>query len=363
MKMALHLGVRGLGQVMPNPAVGCVIVRDGLVVGRGWTAPGGRPHGETEALARAGEAAQGATAYVSLEPCAHEGRTGACARALIDAGIRRVVGTCDDPDPRVSGQGYKMLEAAGVEVTTGVMAREAERLNGGFFSRVLRGRPYIILKLAASMDGRVATHTGGSRWITGPVSRTRGHMMRAQADAIMVGGTTAMMDNPDLKCRLPGLEERSPIRIVADGRLRLPLTSRLVRSAHEVPVWILTRKDCDAGRRAAFEDCGVTILPVPVTGESLMNMEEAMKILGGRGITRLLVEGGGYLAASLLIEKLVDRLVWFHGARLIGGDGVPALRPFGVDRLAMAPSLELLSSVGLDDDRMTSWLVHYEHEK
>lgn len=251
MRAALSLARRNLGCVWPNPAVGCVLVRDGKVVGRGWTGRGGRPHAETEALARAGPAARGATAYVSLEPCDHHGETPPCSEALIAAEVARLVVAVEDPDPRVSGRGLKRLRAAGidVEVAGGALAEQARDLNAGFFLRVREGRPLFTLKTATTLDGKIATRTGDSRWITGAGARAVTHWMRAEHDAVLIGSGTALADDPDLTCRTPGLEDRSPVRIVADGRLRLPPESRLVATARDIPTWVLTRADAPTACR------------------------------------------------------------------------------------------------------------------
>jgi diaminohydroxyphosphoribosylaminopyrimidine deaminase/5-amino-6-(5-phosphoribosylamino)uracil reductase len=363
MKMALTLAARGLGAVAPNPAVGCIIVRengeggDPVIAGRGWTQQGGRPHAETEALARAGEAARGATAYVTLEPCAHHGKTPPCAQALVDAGIARVVAAIGDPDPRVGGKGIGMLRKAGIEVEEGVCAAEARELNEGFFLKVMQGRPLVTLKIASSLDGRIATHAGHSQWITGELARNRGHLLRATHDAIMVGSATAIVDDPELTCRLPGLADRSPVRIVADGRLRLPLTSRLVRQARGVPVWILTLPGGDAARRSAFEECGVELIDVPAGADGLMDMKAALSSLAGRGLTRLLVEGGARLASSLLQARLVDRIEWFQSPRIIGGDGYAAVAALGASRLDATPMLTLRETLALGDDLLSSFTV------
>ncbi|WOF74035.1 bifunctional diaminohydroxyphosphoribosylaminopyrimidine deaminase/5-amino-6-(5-phosphoribosylamino)uracil reductase RibD [Parvibaculaceae bacterium PLY_AMNH_Bact1] len=359
MRIALGLAERGLGRVAPNPAVGCIIVDEltGIIVGRGWTQPSGRPHAEAEAIARAGEAAKGATAYVTLEPCAHTGKTPPCAQALIDAGVSRVVGAFRDPDPRVAGSGYAMLVDAGIEVVDGVLAAEAARVNEGFLTRVSSGRPMVSVKLASSLDGRTATHSGHSQWITGERARNRAHLMRARTDAIMVGSATAIVDDPDLTCRLPGLGDRSPRRIVADGRLRLPLTSKLVRSARDVPVWILTLPDGDTARRQAFEDCGVVLLDVPAGPDGTMDMSVALSLLGERGITRLMVEGGSRLVSSLMRADLVDRLDWFQAPKIIGGDGYPALAGLGIDTVDEAPGFELLEVLSLGEDTLQSFSV------
>ncbi|MBI3512533.1 MAG: bifunctional diaminohydroxyphosphoribosylaminopyrimidine deaminase/5-amino-6-(5-phosphoribosylamino)uracil reductase RibD [Proteobacteria bacterium] len=357
MRAALALARRGLGRTWPNPTVGCVIVRDGAVVGRGWTQPGGRPHAETEALARAGAAARGATAYVSLEPCSHHGQTAPCADALIAAGVARVVGALEDPDKRVGGRGYAKLEAAGIAVTRALLADDAAALNAGFLLRVRDGRPLVTLKVASSLDGRIASHSGASRWITGEPARARGHLLRAQHDAVLVGSRTALLDDPELTCRLPGLTAASPARIVADGHLRLPLTSRLVRSARTAPTWILVLPTTDASRRQAFQECGIELIEVPADDGGNLDLGAALGRLGGRGLTRLLVEGGGRLAAALLRAGLVDRVAWFRAPSVIGGDGVPAAAAFGIDRPDAAPRFVRDDALELGDDRLETYRV------
>jgi diaminohydroxyphosphoribosylaminopyrimidine deaminase / 5-amino-6-(5-phosphoribosylamino)uracil reductase len=337
MKAALALAQRGLGAVWPNPSVGCVLVKEGRVVGRGWTQRGGRPHGETEALERAGTLAQGATAYVSLEPCCHWGKTPPCTDALVAAGIARAVIPIEDPDPRVSGRGIAKLREAGIAVDMGLCAEEAAELNAGFFLRLRSGRPLVTLKLAATLDGRLATATGESQWITGPVARDRGHLLRASHDAVMVGSNTVLADDPLLTCRLPGLAERSPVRIVVDGRLRVPLTARVVVEAGRVPTWFITLRHGDHARRTAFVRAGVELIDVPETRDHAIDMAAALRELGTRGVTRVLVEGGATLAAVLLRAGLVDRLAWFHAPLLLGGDAVPAVAPLGIHKLADAP--------------------------
>jgi len=352
MQAALDLARRGLGNVWPNPAVGCVLVRDGRTVGRGWTQPGGRPHAETEALARAGAAASGATAYVTLEPCAHHGKTPPCAEALLAAGIARVVAAVEDPDPRVAGQGLARLGAAGIAVSHGLCAAEAAEVNAGFFLRLRAGRPLVTWKTATTLDGRIATHGGESQWITGESARRMAHRLRAESDAIMVGVGTALADDPELTCRLPGLLRRSPVRIVVDSHLRLPLTGRLAATAGEVPTWLLTLAGNDPWRRQAFLDCGIGLIEVAADRDGNLDLTAGLQALGDRGLTRVLVEGGSRLAASLLRSDLVDRLVWFRAARMIGGDGVPAAVSFGVDHLAQAPSFVRTGAVEVGGDLM-----------
>jgi diaminohydroxyphosphoribosylaminopyrimidine deaminase/5-amino-6-(5-phosphoribosylamino)uracil reductase len=334
MRTALVLARRGLGLVAPNPAVGCVLVRDGTVVGRGWTQPGGRPHAETEALRRAGPAARGATAYVTLEPCAHRGQTPPCVDALIEAGIARCVVAIEDPDSRVAGRGLQRLGAAGIAVSTGLLAREAEAVNAGFLKRIRTGRPLVQLKLASTLDGRIATHGGESRWVTGEPARQFAHLLRRRYDAVMVGSGTVLADDPALSVRLPGLTSPQKLRIVVDGRLRTPLTSQFVRQAPDHPSLILTLPGGDSLRHRAFLDCGVSVVEVPPDADGNIDLALALAELGRLGLTRVLVEGGATLAAALLRSRLVDRLAWFRSPGLIGGDGLAALEPFGVDRLA-----------------------------
>jgi len=334
MQAALALAGRGLGNVWPNPAVGCLIVdRDGVVVGRGWTQPGGRPHAETEALKQAGARAQGATAYVSLEPCDHHGQTPPCSQALIDAGVARVVVGCQDPDKRVSGKGAQRLKAAGIDVVSSVCRDEAERLNKGFFLRTQEGRPLFTLKSASTLDGRIATHTGDSQWITGDLARKAGHGLRLDHDAIMVGIGTALVDNPMLTCRLDGLEDKSPVRIVFDSRLRLPLTHNLVATARKFPTWIVTLPGNEGERLKAFENSGVVIIEIDPDKDGYPDLTLAAHEMGRRGLTRVLIEGGSHLAASFLKHNLIDRVAWMRAPRVIGGDGIPAVMAFGVEEL------------------------------
>ncbi|MGC2854233.1 bifunctional diaminohydroxyphosphoribosylaminopyrimidine deaminase/5-amino-6-(5-phosphoribosylamino)uracil reductase RibD [Novispirillum sp. DQ9] len=352
MDAALALAARGLGNVWPNPAVGCVLVRDGRVVGRGWTQPGGRPHAETEALARAGGAARGATAYVTLEPCSHHGRTPPCVDALIAAGIVRCVVACGDSDPRVSGKGIAALRAAGIEVVEGVREAEARRLNAGFFNRLDEGRPLVTLKIATSLDGRIAAASGESKWITGPQARQRAHLERARHDAVLIGSGTARADDPDLTCRLAGVDPRPVVRVVLDSRLTLDPQSHLVRSAAVAPTWIFRLHDDEGGADAAraFEASGAEVLPVRAARDGGLDLGAVLETLAGRGITRVLVEGGGRVAASLLAHGLVDRLVWFRAAKVIGGGGLPGVGDLGLDRLADCPdfSRRAIEAVGGD---------------
>ena len=353
MALALSLGRRGMGQTWPNPAVGCVIVREGRIVGRGVTGAGGRPHGEPVALAQAGEAARGATAYVSLEPCAHHGQTPPCAQALIDAGVARVVAPLEDNDPRVSGQGFAMLQAAGIEVTTGVLADEAARDHAGFFLRNEKGRPFLTLKLATSFDGRIATATGESQWITGPQARRAVHAMRARHDGVMVGGGTARADDPSLTVREMGMQ-RQPVRIVVSRRLDLPLMSRLARSAREIPLWLAHGRDADAALIEAWDGIGARLFPCALSNGQL-DLAAVLAALGEAGLTRVLCEGGGSLAASLLAADLADELVGFTAGLAIGAEGLPAIGALGLAKLEQAPRFRLRETCDLGGDVLHRW--------
>jgi diaminohydroxyphosphoribosylaminopyrimidine deaminase/5-amino-6-(5-phosphoribosylamino)uracil reductase len=355
MAHALRLAARGLGNVWPNPAVGCVLVREGVIVGRGWTQPGGRPHAEVRALLQAGALAEGATAYVTLEPCAHHGHTPPCADALIAARVARVVTALTDPDPRVSGKGHAMLRAAGIAVTEGVMASEATHLNAGFLKRVTQGLPFVTLKLAASLDGRTATATGESRWITGPEARRKVHAMRLSHDAVMVGSGTALADDPDLTVRDMGAV-RQPIRIVLDRLLRHSPDSRLGRTAQDHPVWLLHGPTAPTAAREAWEAIGATLIETPEIAGHL-DLKAALQILASKGLTRILSEGGGTVAAALVKEGLVDDLALFSGGVLIGATGHPALGALASSSLPDAPRPVLRSVEQMGPDSYSHWTL------
>lgn len=337
MAVALRLARRGVGRTAENPSVGCVVVKDGEIVARARTADGGRPHAEAAALERAGERAQGATAYVTLEPCAHWGQTPPCAGSLIQAGIARVVVALKDPDPRVDGGGIAMLQQAGIEVVVGVGADAAAADLAGFLSRQSLGRPAVTLKLATSLDGRIATSIGASRWITGPEARQRGHMLRARHDAILVGSGTVAVDDPDLTCRLPGLGAASPVRIVLDSGLSVSPTSRLIASARHVPTWVICGQAPDAGRKAALEAAGATVIAVDADRDGRPGIGAALAALAARGINSVLVEGGAGVAAAFLRADSVDTIALFRAPVAIGGDGTPAIDSLKVTDLATAP--------------------------
>ncbi len=341
------------GRTWPNPAVGCVIVKDGRVVGRGWTQPGGRPHAEPVALEQAGSDARGATAYVSLEPCAHHGKTPPCAEALIAAGVARVVAPVEDNDARVAGQGFAMLRDAGVEVRTGVCADEAAADHAGFFLNTDLGRPWVTLKLASSFDGRIATATGESKWITGGQARRVVHAMRARHDAVMVGAGTARADDPSLTVRDLGIEQQ-PVRVLVSRRLDLPLISTMARTAHDVPVWLMHGSDADAERKRAWEGVGARLFSCAVSG-GLLDPGDILTQLGSAGLTRVFCEGGSALAASLLAADLVDELVGFSAGVVIGAEGLPAVGAMGLDHLAEAPRYTLVDVQQIGADIIHRW--------
>ncbi|MGH6709924.1 MAG: bifunctional diaminohydroxyphosphoribosylaminopyrimidine deaminase/5-amino-6-(5-phosphoribosylamino)uracil reductase RibD, partial [Bradyrhizobium sp.] len=292
MQLALTLGRRGQGRTWPNPAVGAVVVKDGVIVGRGWTQPGGRPHAEPEALRRAGETARGATLYVTLEPCSHFGKSPPCVDAVIASGIARVVSAIEDPNPEVAGQGHARLRAAGIVVDVGLNAAEAARDHAGHFRRIRDKRPHVILKLAVSADDKIGAAGGKPVAITGEAARTCVHLLRAQCDAILVGIGTVLADDPVLNCRLPGMEPRSPVRVVLDRALRIPGTSRLVQSARETPLWMMTSDFAEASAAMKLGAAGAQVIRVAATSTPPgLNLAAMLHALSNKGISRLLVEG------------------------------------------------------------------------
>ena len=353
MALALALGCRALGNAWPNPAVGAVLVRDEngapIVVGRGWTQPGGRPHAETEAIRRAGAAARGATLYVTLEPCSHHGKTPPCADAIIAAGITRVVSALEDPNPEVAGKGHARLRAHGIKVDIGVGTAEAARAHAGHISRIRSGRPHITLKLAVSSDGKVALAGRRPAPITGQSARDRVHLMRAQNDAIMVGIGTVLCDDPQLTCRLPGMANRSPVRIVLDTQLRLPLARALVTTAQAVPTWVVAGPDASTEAQQILQNHGLKVFRVGTHGAQL-DLAAVMTLLAQQGITRLMVEGGPILAAALVAENLIDEAVLLRSRRPIGGEGIDALEGMPLTALTQSPHLRARAIESLGED-------------
>jgi diaminohydroxyphosphoribosylaminopyrimidine deaminase/5-amino-6-(5-phosphoribosylamino)uracil reductase len=354
MRAAVALSRRALGTAWPNPAVACLIVKDGVLVGQGVTAPGGRPHAETQALAMAGAATRGATAYVSLEPCSHFGQTPPCAQALIEAGIARVVVGARDPDPRVDGAGMAMLREAGIEVLEIVGPLDGGGPLQGFLTRVEQDRPAVTLKLAVTLDGRIATHQGDSQWITGTPARKSAHALRGRHDAVMVGVGTVLADDPDLTCRIAGYALRPAPRIVADSHLRTPLTARIVATARETPTWILHRDGADVSRIEALTEAGVECLEI--AGDDMgIDPASALAALAQRGLTTVLAEGGAQVAAALLRADVVDRLALYQAPSIIGGDGVPAVQAMGVAVLEAMPRFRRVAQTPVGDDLLTEF--------
>jgi diaminohydroxyphosphoribosylaminopyrimidine deaminase/5-amino-6-(5-phosphoribosylamino)uracil reductase len=356
MRAALALARRSLGRTWPNPAVGCVIVKDGRIVARGRTQDGGRPHAEVDALGKAGDAARGATVYVTLEPCSHFGKSPPCADALVRADVARVVSAMEDPNPSVNGQGHARLREAGIAVEVGEGAGEAAEINAGFLLRVSAGRPLFNLKLASSLDGRIATASGESKWITGEGARADGHRLRAIHDAILVGAGTVAADDPELTCRLPGLAAYSPVRIVLDSQAGLAETSKLAKTARQIPVWLLCTSAAEAGRREVLRKTGVEIIEVAAAGDGRVDVAAAAQALGQRGLTRVLVEGGGQIAAAFLKAGLIDRITSYRAGVVLGADGRSAVGELGFNRLDFAPRFRLVSARRLQGDTVESWM-------
>lgn len=355
MAAAIRLSRVHKGRTGTNPSVATLIVRDDgdgpVIVGRGVTAVGGRPHAETQALAEAGERARGATAYVTLEPCAHHGRTPPCADALVTAGIARVVGSASDPDPRVSGNGYAILRAAGIEVVEGVLTDEAADQLAGYLSRSVSKRPEVVLKLALSVDGMIGRHGEGQVAITGPVARAQTHLIRMETDAVLVGIGTALADDPLLTVRLPGLGERSPPRIVLDRQLRLPVTSKLVRSAHDVPLLVAVGAEADDSRKVELAKAGVNFLATETYGDRIA-LPELLEDLAARGMSSVMVEGGADTARAFLDDGMVDRIVLFEGPNPIGEGGIAS----PIDRNHIPPGFVLKREARFGDDLYAEWV-------
>lgn len=358
MAAALRLSRRNAGRTSTNPAVGTILVRDDgagpMIVGTGVTAVGGRPHAEAEALAQAGELSRGATAYVTLEPCAHHGRTPPCANALVNAGIVRVVGAASDPDSRVSGKGYAILREAGIEVVERLLSAQASDQMAGYLIRSSRKRPEVILKLAISSDGKIGAAGQGQITITGEAARREVHLLRAEADAVLIGIGTALEDDPALTVRLPGLENRSPARIVLDREIRLPETSKLVADADRVPLYIASDTSASPYRKATLERRGVRFIGTELH-DGHIALPELMEDLAALGMASVLVEGGAAVASAFLADGLVDRIVLFHGPREIGPNGIAA--PIDPDHIPQG--FHKMREMRLGEDSYAEWVRGY----
>jgi len=355
MQLALTLGRRGLGRTWPNPAVGAVVVKDGVIVGRGWTRPGGRPHAEPVALAQAGDAARGATLYVTLEPCSHFGKSPPCTDAVITAGIKRVVSAIEDPNPEVAGQGHARLRAAGIAVDIGIGAAEAAHDHAGHFRRIRDKRPHVILKLAVSTDDKIAAAGRKPVAISGDAAKARMHLLRAQCDAVLVGIGTVLADDPLLTCRLPGMEAWSPVRVVLDSALRIPPTSRLVQSARATPLWVMTTSVGEAAAATMLGAAGAQVIRLAATStpRRAPNLSAVLRALAERGITRLLVEGGARVASSFVAAGLVDEFWLLRGESSIGADGAAALDRLPLASITRSPGFHVRGSENLDKDTLT----------
>ncbi|HYD49728.1 MAG TPA: bifunctional diaminohydroxyphosphoribosylaminopyrimidine deaminase/5-amino-6-(5-phosphoribosylamino)uracil reductase RibD [Terriglobales bacterium] len=355
MRRALQLARRGVGYTSPNPPVGAVIVRRGQIIAEGYHRRAGAAHGEAEALANAGDRARGATLYVTLEPCAHHGRTPPCVDAVLAAGVKRVVIGSIDPNPRVAGGGAQRLLAAGLSVTTGMLQDAGDELLAPFRKHVTTGRPFVTLKLAASIDGRIATKTGESRWISSEASRRYVHRLRAEHDAVLVGAATVIADDPELTCRLRG--GRNPLRVILDGRLRVPASAKVLQGPP--PTWIITDKAAARARMERLAAAGAELIRLPGR-QGEVGLDAVVAALGQRGVMSLLVEGGGTVAAAALRAGVVDRLLLFLAPKLIGGDGRPMLGALGVEQVADALSLRDLKLRRFSEDLLLDTRLNHE---
>lgn len=352
MRVALAEARRAEGRTAPNPPVGCAIVSEnGQLLSTGHTASGGRPHAETEALARAGEAARGATAYVTLEPCSHTGETGPCSDALVEAGIARVVIAMRDPDPRVNGRGIEMLAERGVALQIGVEAEAARHVMAGFLMRTSQERPLVTLKTATSIDGMIALEDGAKRWITGPLMRRFIHLQRSRNDGLLSAVGTVLADDPEFTCRLDGLHGDSPHRFILDGSLRTPASAKLFETAGDVGLTFFCRDDCDPQKAVALRAAGAEILSVDVDSNGQLSLSAVMQKIAEAGIGSLMVEAGGKLAASLLQDGLVDRILWTSSQHLIGSDGIPAISRLATQEIGEKPEFSVVAEGGFDRDR------------
>ena len=355
MRLALSLGKRAQGQTWPNPAVGCVIIKEGRVLGRGWTRPGGRPHAETQALAQAGAAARGATAYVSLEPCAHTGKTPPCAEALITAGIAHVVSAMEDPDPRVAGLGHDMLRKAGIEVSTGCLASPAAFDHRGFLLKQRENRPMVTLKLASSLDGRIATQSGESQWITGERARKYAHYLRATHDAVMIGSGTAIADDPRLTLRGLGTLHQ-PVRLICDTSLSTSPDGQLGHTAPYSPLWLCHAAGAAGSKQKNWAERGATLIECGTDATGRLALKDVLNRLAEKGLTRIFCEGGGQIAASLLTAGLVDQLVIFTAGLALGATGTPSVAALPDQPLGAFERFALSHTERIGPDTVSVWL-------
>ncbi|MDD4170166.1 MAG: bifunctional diaminohydroxyphosphoribosylaminopyrimidine deaminase/5-amino-6-(5-phosphoribosylamino)uracil reductase RibD [Desulfotomaculaceae bacterium] len=358
MKIALELAARARGRTSPNPMVGAVVVKDDRVIGRGYHVRAGNPHAEVIALKEAGKDAAGAALYVTLEPCCHHGRTGPCTEAIIAAGITKVVIAMADPNPLVSGGGIWRLQKVGLKVVQGVMEVEALELNEVFLKYITAGRPFVVAKAAMSLDGKIATSTGQSKWITGPEARSCGHQLRDWYDAILVGIGTVLADNPSLTTRLPAGGGRDPVRVVLDSQARTPLNATMLTQRSAAPTLIATTAGAPAKRLEALRQVGAQILVV--NDGVRVDLAELMKLLAQREITSILIEGGAAVHGSALAAKIVDKAVWFIAPKIIGGRDAPGpVGGMGASDLSAAVGLERVKVDLLGPDLCVEGYMRY----
>lgn len=350
MSIALKLAEKNLGNVAPNPAVGCVIVKDNMIVGEGYTGIGGRPHAEVVALQNVKDLTSGATMYVTLEPCCHHGVTGPCTAEIIKAGIKRVVVATTDLDGRVSGNGIKALRGAGIEVTYGVMQKEAEELNIGFFTVQKLHRPFIACKIATTLDGKIATYTGESKWITEKDTRNWVHEQRAKYDAIMIGSNTLLNDDPLLTCRLPGLEDRSPIRLIIDSQEKLKKEHNIAKTADQIKTWVITNNEV----KEKIKNINYLVVNSNNAGKVCLK-DMALKLVTEAKITRLLVEGGGILITELLKHNLIDRLTICRSGKILGNDATPFVNNLGFEFINKCYKFKKVKIIELKEDVIEIW--------
>lgn len=352
MTMALNLAAKGAGYVSPNPMVGAVVVKDGRVVGQGCHEAVGGPHAEVHALDAAGASAAGGTLYVTLEPCNHHGRTPPCTEKVIAAGIKRVVSAMPDPNPDVQGGGHAFLQSRGIEVTCGVMELEARRLNESFIKYIRTKRPFVVLKMAATLDGRIATRTGDARWVTGAVARSLVHRMRHAMDAILVGVGTVKADDPRLTARLEEKPGQDPIRLVLDTRLTMPKRARMLTQTSAAPTYVVCGAEASDVDRRRLTSAGARLLETPVK-KGHVDLAALMPVLGEMGVTSLLIEGGAGVAASALAADIVDKVVFFYAPKILGGDdGIPMCRGAGPFKMAEALAIRDVTVTAVGEDIM-----------
>lgn len=357
MRRALELAALATGRTSPNPLVGAVVVKDGAVVGEGYHHRAGTPHAEVHALRQAGESARGGTLYVTLEPCNHHGLTPPCTRAVINAGVKRCVVALEDPNPLVNGRGLSTLEQAGIVIETGLLQAEAEKQNEVFIKYICSGLPFVTLKTAMTLDGKIASHSGDSKWITSEPARHWVHQLRDRSDAILVGIGTVLADDPRLNTRLNDREGRDPVRLIVDGRLDLPVNSQIASSSKQQTTLVFTSEKADPRRAKRLEQLGLEVITIDGAPDDL-NLEQVLQIAAHRKLCSVLVEGGGSINASLLKYNLIDKLYWFIAPKIIGGAKAPSpVEGSGCKNMADAIEVEDLQITFIGQDILATGYV------